>query len=217
VALRLDGRKCLVVGGGGVALRKVRGLLEYGGRVTVVAPVFCDGLLTLGQKGEVLLLEREYGENEAADFDLVIAAVDREEVNRRVFEDCRENGILVNVVDDPERCDFILSATVKRGPLTLSVGTQGTAPFLARWARERLEEMVPGHWESMAVHAGAFRKAVLADTILEPETKYQLFRRFLETDWEKILKEGGESRAEEEMRALLAEGRRPGGSSGFPE
>ncbi len=202
VALGLAGRACLVVGGGAVALRKVRGLLDYGGRVTVLAPDFREELVSLAAAGRITLLHRAYGAKAAAGYGLVISAADAPEVNQQVFEDCREAGVWVNVVDDPDRCDFILPGTLRRGPLTVSVGTQGTAPFLARWVREELEALLPGHWGTVATLAGAFRKAVLAGHG-EADEKRELFRRFLEVDWKTVLEAGGETRAKALLQDLL--------------
>jgi siroheme synthase-like protein len=199
----LAGRACLVVGGGKVALRKVRGLLAYGGQVTVVAPNVCSELAAMVQAGSVTLIGREYGANDAVAFGLVISAVDSADVNRQVYEDCRAAGVPVNVVDDPEHCDFILPSTVRRGPLTISVGTQGTAPFFARWVRERMEELVPEHWEDVAELAGEFRKRVLAKKALSPADKNDLFARFCRTDWKAVIEAGGRTRAAETMDRIL--------------
>lgn len=204
VALGLAGRSCLVVGGGAVALRKVRGLLAYGGCVTVLAPDFREELVSLEQEGRITLERRAYGEGAAAGYGLVISAADPPEVNHQVFLDCREAGVWVNVVDDPDRCDFILPATLRQGPLTVSVGTQGKAPFLTRWIREELEALLPGHWGTVATLAGAFRKAVLAGHG-EACEKRELFRRFLEVDWKTVLEEEGETRAEAILQDLLGE------------
>jgi len=189
-AISLAGRSCLVVGGGAVALRKVRMLLEYGARISVTAPAVCDEIDAMAREGRVALNRRAYESGEAAAHGLVISAADREDVNRLVFEDCRKASVPVNVVDDPGHCDFILQATVRRGPLSVSVGTQGTAPFFARWVRERLEELLPGNWERLAALAGEYRRRVLADASLGPRGRGLAFRLFTGTDWQAVL--GGE-------------------------
>lgn len=194
--LHLEGRNCLVVGGGSVALRKVRSLLEFGGVVTVVAPDFCREFENLDNVGGRLdLVHRAYDRGEAARYDLVIAAVDDKMINQHVFEDCRAASVLVNVVDDPERCDFILSGIVRRGPLVLSVGTQGTAPFFARWVREQLEAMLPAHWEEIALLAEEFRKRVQSDGTLSFDEKKELFQRFTAIGWERLLDDEGAAEA----------------------
>jgi siroheme synthase-like protein len=204
IAISLSGRSCLVVGGGKVALRKVRALLEYGGAVTVVAPDVCEELVALADAGRITLHMREYAPAEAACYGLVVAAVDDPAVNRTVFADCRAAGVLINAVDDPEHCDFILSGTVRRGPLTVSIGTQGTAPFFARWVREQLDGMLPSHWEDVAALAESFRKRVLADANLDQAAKDALFARFLQEDWRNVIENGGMPAAKAAMESLLA-------------
>jgi siroheme synthase-like protein len=191
----------------------------------VTAPNVCEELDALARGRRIVLNRRAYERGEAAAYGLVISAADVESVNRRVFEDCRKASVPVNVVDDPEHCDFILQAKVKRGPLTVSVGTQGTAPFFARWVRERLEGLLPDHWERTAVLAGAFRRRVLADAGLDRGGRERAFRLFLETDWEALLGSepvpavapGGEAggarawdRIDAKMKALLEEARKHG-------
>lgn len=208
-AISLAGRPCLVVGGGSVAARKVKNLLDYGGKVTVVAPEACSAVVALEQEGRITLQQRKYEAGEAGSFGLVIAASDSAALNHAVFDDCRAASVPVNVVDDPEYCDFILPATVKLGSLTLSVSTQGAAPFLAKWVRQRLETIVPPHWRDLAGIAGEFRKRVLADTTLDPEAKQQAFQRFLDIDWQPLLEEGDAERAEEAIREILESGSSP--------
>jgi|GEM_PF-416165 len=187
MAFKLEGRRCLVVGGGKVGLRKTRGLLDYGGTVTVVSPVCRDELHVLAREGTIELLERAYRSGEAAQYGLVIAASDDHAVNLEVYDDCQQAHVPVNVVDDPAHCDFILSSTVRRGPLTISIGTQGAAPFMSRWVREWLEDRVPAYWSDLAQLAAAMRRRVLAIEGLSFAEKAAYFKRFLETDWEAIL------------------------------
>jgi siroheme synthase-like protein len=211
-AISLAGRPCLVVGGGRVALRKVRMLLDYGAGVTVIAPEICEEIDILAREGRIALEKRAYDSGDAGAFGLVISAADREDVNRLVFEDCRKASVPVNVVDDPERCDFIIQATVKRGPLTVSAGTQGTAPFFARWVRERLEEVFPEHWKRVALLAGEFRSRVLADDTLGPRSRALAFRLFTGTDWQSVLGSGEEPAGDagELMDHLIEEARKHG-------
>jgi siroheme synthase-like protein len=207
-----------------VALRKVRTLLEYGARTIVTAPEICKELDALVRERRISLNRRPYERGEASAYGLVISAADVESVNRCVFEDCRKASVPVNVVDDPDHCDFILQARVKRGPLTVSVGTQGKAPFFARWVRERLDELLPIHWERTVALAGDFRRRVIADAGLDRKGREHAFRLFLETDWEDLLgsepegAQGGgtgsvsaKDRIEARMKTLLEEARKHGG------
>jgi siroheme synthase-like protein len=132
--LDLEGRRCLVVGGGAVGLEKASGLLDCGALVTVVAPDIDEELRGLPAE----LVEREY---EQADLDgrfLVVAATSDNAVNRRVFADAETRGLLCNVADVPELCSFILPAVHRRGPLAIAVSTGGASPALAQRIREEL-------------------------------------------------------------------------------
>lgn len=144
VNLVLEGRRCLVVGGGAVALRKVEGLLACGAIVTVVAPEIDP---RLRQLPGVTVEDREYRPGEVAGYRLAIAATDSTEVNGAVFHDGEAAGVWVNGADDPAHCSFTLPAVVRRGPLMVTVSTGGRSPALARWLRERLEHEIGPEFE----------------------------------------------------------------------
>ena len=142
--LDLEGRSCLVVGGGPVGLEKARGLLECGARVTVVAP---RGVSELGDL-PIEWLRREY---ESADLDgrfLVVAATSETELNRRVYGDAERRGLLCNVADVPELCSLILPAVHREGPIAVAVSTGGASPALAQRIRSEIAAAVgPEHAE----------------------------------------------------------------------
>jgi siroheme synthase-like protein len=134
VNLVLAGRRCLVVGGGRVATQKVRGLLEAGADVTVVAPQIADDIVALGVACE----RRRYRSPEAGDFRLALAATGDPVVNQQVFDDAEAAGVWINSADDPARCSFVLPAR-GRGRLLVTVSTGGHSPAVAAWLRERLD------------------------------------------------------------------------------
>jgi precorrin-2 dehydrogenase / sirohydrochlorin ferrochelatase len=136
VNLVLDGRPCLVVGGGKVALRKVEGLLACGGRVTVVAPRLNPELRVLN---DVMIEERPWRPDDLDGMWLVIAATDDPAVNRAVYDAGQRAGVWVNGADDPANCSFTLPSVVRRGDLQVTVSTGGRSPALATWLRRRLE------------------------------------------------------------------------------
>ncbi len=135
VNLVLDGRQCLVVGGGKIALRKVEGLLTCGARVRVVAPRITPELRTL----EVMIDERPWRPDDLDGMWLVIAATDDPAVNAAVYAAGERAGIWVNGADDPTNCSFTLPSVVRRGDLQVAVSTGGRSPALASWLRRRLE------------------------------------------------------------------------------
>ena len=143
VNLVLEGRSCLVVGGGVVARRKAEGLLACGAAVTVVAPEVEPQLAAL----PVRIERRRYEEGEAARYRLVIAATGDPAVNQRVYDDGEAAGVWVNAADDPERCSFTLPSVMRRGPLQVTVSTGGHSPAMAVWLRRRLEEELGAEYE----------------------------------------------------------------------
>ena len=149
--LRLDGRRCLVVGGGDVGLEKVEGLLACGAAVTLVAPSAHEALAELAAEGSIVWERRRY---EPADLDgsfLVIAATDDSEVNIGVHEDAEARAMLVNVVDVPPLCNFILPAIVRNGPLAIAISTAGASPALAKRMKREIAEQFGEDYARLAV------------------------------------------------------------------
>lgn len=140
INLALDGRECLVVGGGTVASRKVRSLLACGAHVTVVSPDFCPELA--GLEG-VELVQARFEPSHIGGARVVFAATSDQEVNRQVARAARASGALINVVDVPAGCDFIVPSTLTRGDLTISVCSGGAAPALSKRLRRSLEALFP--------------------------------------------------------------------------
>ncbi len=177
VMLDVKGRRCLVVGGGGVALRKVQGLLESGADLTVVAPDVVPALVVLAEAGKLALEKRSYSPGEAAAFALVFAATDQADVNEQVFRDGDAAGRWVNVADDPQRCSFHLPARVRRGPLQIAVGSEGRAPFVVRRLRRVLESRLGPEWSEWLDAAERFREAVKS-SVEGPSEQEACFERF---------------------------------------
>lgn len=148
--VELAGRCCLVIGGGPVAERKVQGLVAAGAAVTVVSPDLTATLHGLAAAGRIGYTSRQYRAGDLAGFALAFVATDDGAVNGAVAREGRERGVWVNAADDPAHCDFILPAVVRRGPLTVAVGTDGASPALARIVREELEAHLPPEYAALA-------------------------------------------------------------------
>ncbi len=157
VMLDVVGKRCLVVGGGGVALRKVQGLVEEGARVTVVAPDAVKPLREMAASGRIEWRPRVYCTDDVDSATLVFAATDNPEVNDRVFRDASDAGIWVNVADVPENCSFHLPARVRRGPLQLAIGSAGEAPFAVSRLRRLLEQRFGPEWSEWLDAAARYR------------------------------------------------------------
>ncbi|GAB7126772.1 siroheme synthase CysG [Silvimonas sp. JCM 19000] len=160
--LNLQKQHALVVGGGEVALRKCRLLLSAGATVQVVAPTLVAELAQWAADGQVTWLARDYQTADVIGQRVVIAATDDTPVNEQVFTDCEARGILVNVVDNPALCRFIVPALIDRSPLQIAISTGGRAPVLARLIRTRLEALLPQGYGTLARLAGDLRDAVKA-------------------------------------------------------
>ena len=160
ISLNLDGKRCLVVGGGGVALRKIDGLVEEGAHVTVIARAPCEGVVKLADAGEIELHRRPYEKGEASSFALVMAATDDLETNRQVFNDADGAGVWANVADDPPLCSFHLPARIRRGTLQFGIASAGEAPFAARRLRQGLEKRIGEEWGEWMEAAARFRSEV---------------------------------------------------------
>ncbi|MBN1473149.1 MAG: bifunctional precorrin-2 dehydrogenase/sirohydrochlorin ferrochelatase, partial [Syntrophaceae bacterium] len=153
----ISGKKCVVVGGGEVAQRKVTRLLDCGAKVFVVSPVLTQELSLLKDKNIITHHAREYSVEDINGAALVIGATDDNVINTAVSRDAIKKGIPVNIVDDPQKCDFILPSLVERGDLTIAIGTGGKSPALARYLRERLEETFGEDYAILADILGKLR------------------------------------------------------------
>ena len=149
--LRLRGRRCLVVGGGDVGLEKVEGLLACDGDVTLVAPEAHPALAELALEGSIRWERREYREGDLDGCLIAIAATDDTNVNIRVFDDAERRAMLVNVVDVPPLCNFILPAIVRTGPLAVAISTAGASPALAKRMKREIGELFGEPYAMLAV------------------------------------------------------------------
>ncbi len=149
--LKLTGRRCLVVGGGDIGLEKIEGLLACDGSVTVVAPEICAPLLELVEEGSITWERREYRPDDLEGTFMVIAATDDSEVNIGVYEDAERRAMLVNVVDVPPLCNFILPAIVRTGPLAIAISTAGASPALAKRMKRQIAEEYGDTYARLAV------------------------------------------------------------------
>lgn len=140
VTLNLQDKKCLVVGGGQIALRKVHNLLAAGARVVVVSPLAVQELVELARDRRIRWLVKTYRVQQLRDCCLVVAATDKPAVNALIAEHCRRKGILVNVVDDPKLSSFTDCAHYRQGDLTIAVSTGGKSPALAARIKEELQQ-----------------------------------------------------------------------------
>lgn len=150
IFLNISGRRCVVIGGGQVARRKVGTLLEHRADVTVISADFCPELGEMAEKGQVRLLHREYRTGDLKKAFMAIAATNDNDTNLKVAKEARRAGVLLNVVDDAGNSDFILPSYLRRGEVTIAVSTAGRSPALARKIRTRLARDFGDEYASLA-------------------------------------------------------------------
>lgn len=199
VTLLVEGRPCLVVGGGPVAARKAAGLLDAGARVTLVAPEpgpEVEALVPVGLAVE----RRAYRRGEAASYRLVATATGRPEVDGAVSADADSAGVWVNAADAPEDCSFYLPAVARRGPVSLAVSTDGASPALASWLRDRLGAELGPEVEVLAGLLGEERRSMRA---AGRSTEGANWRGALESDMLELIRNGQVEQARERLRACL--------------
>jgi precorrin-2 dehydrogenase/sirohydrochlorin ferrochelatase len=150
--LKLTGRRCLVVGGGDIGLEKVEGLLACDGAVSVIAPEAHPQLRAYAQEGSIRWEQRAYeGESDLEGVFMAIAATDDTDVNIAVYDDAERRAMLVNVVDVPPLCNFILPAIVRSGPLAIAISTAGASPALAKRMKREIEGQFGESYARLAV------------------------------------------------------------------
>lgn len=141
VYLDLKGKKCIIVGGGRVAERKCRSLIKTGADVTVISPRITKRLEDYKRKGKIRHLPRLYKRGDIESAFLAIAATDSQEINERVYTEATDKNILLNVVDNPDFCNFIVPSVVERGDLKMAISTGGASPAVARRIRIEIEAL----------------------------------------------------------------------------
>lgn len=162
--LDISRRRCVVVGGGKVAERKIERLLACGARVEVVGKVLTPALDALKENRRIVHHETDYEEALIRGAFLVIGATDNDVVNGRIAGDARALGILVNIVDEPARCDFILPSIVERGDLSIAVSTGGKSPALAKKLKMELDALYGPEYAILLEIMGKLREKMIAES-----------------------------------------------------
>lgn len=177
----LVGKRCVVIGGGPVAERKVSRLLQYGAEVCVVSPEATSALAGLAEGGRIALQVRPARPSDLAGAFLVFAATNDPGLNRVLADTARRQGILVNVADDPAGSSFHVPARVQRGDLTVTISTAGGSPALAKKLRQRIEAIIGPEYEAFLAALRTLR-AQTQERIADPATRQALYRQAVESD-----------------------------------
>lgn len=188
ILVDLSGRKVVVVGGGNVAQRKIESLLQYEAEVLVVARELTKRLRDYIKEGKITYLGREFQKEHINDAMLVIAATDDPGLNRLVSTCARDKGSLVNAVDQPADCTFIVPSVLKRGDLLIAISTSGKSPALARKVREDLENHFGEEYEILLILMGNLRKEILSRRFGQEENK-RIFEHVVNSGVLKMIRE----------------------------
>ncbi len=203
IMLDLRGRPVLVVGGGPVAQRKVEGLLAAAARVTIVSPTLTPDLAALVAQSRVRHEARSYRPGDVVGFSLAFVATGDSELTGRVADEGREHGVWVNAADDPAHCDFVLPAVLRRGPLSVSVATDGASPALAGAVRDALAEVVGEAYGPLAELVAEVRHELRAEG---RSPGGETWRRALDADLLALVAEGRYGDARQRLRRGLGVG-----------
>jgi precorrin-2 dehydrogenase/sirohydrochlorin ferrochelatase len=181
--VKLAGRPVLAVGAGTVGEAKIGALLDTGARLRVVALRATRQVRRWAAAGDLALEQRAFRPGDLQGMFLVVAATSSRKANQAVYAEAQRRGVLCNVVDVPELCDFFYPAVVRRGGLQIAISTSGQCPALARRIREQLEQRYGPEYAGWVERLGRIRREVLGSG-LPPQRQRELLRRFAETeDW----------------------------------
>lgn len=194
-------KKCVVVGGGDVAYRKAVSLKEAGAQVVVISPDFSKDFL---KEESITMLRQKYEERCLEGATLIIAATNDKEINQRVWEEARRHGLLVNVVDQPELCNFIVPSVVNRGELQISISTGGASPAFARRLRQELENHFGPEYGEFVELLSKMRSEARSQ-ISDGTKRQKLMERLASPDMLDMIRTKGTRETEKEMRKIIGE------------
>jgi len=205
VNLDIRNRKCLVVGGGAVGTRKVMTLLDCGAKVIVVSNEVTQQVFELADNGSIVLKNRPFQISDLHKMFLVIGATDNPELNRQIHSEAERLGMLCNIADRPEVCNFILPAIVNRGDLIIAISTSGKSPAFAKKIRKDLEKEFGTEYEEFLKLMGRIRNKLLSQDH-EPEVHKPLFENLIQRNLVKMIKERDIAAVDSLLFEILGEG-----------
>lgn len=203
VNLNLNGKRCLVVGGGAVAQRKVQALLDCDAAVTVVSPTLTPVLHALAEEHRLVHMPRPYQDGDAQGFFIVICATGDQTVNAGAAREARENGALVNCVDDQALCDYFMPASVRRGELLFTVSTGGKSPAMTKLLSNELAEKY-GEEYGLYLEFVASMRSEIRSCLAGAAERELFWRTVMSHEIRKLLEEGNFAEAEARVRDAVS-------------
>ncbi len=206
VLIDLSRFPALVIGGGTIALRKVINLLEFNGKVTLIAPELCDEIINLDSEKKIDVIKKKYEKGDIKGRKLVFAATGNKDIDKQIYDECMEEGALLNVADIPELCNFIMPSFIKKGDFIIAVSSQGHSPFLVKSMKDKIEASLPENIETITELAKEFRSRMKSEQLYQNEQlRNKLIDKFLKTEWDSIINENGIESAFQTMNEILLE------------
>ena len=202
--LFLDARslRCLIVGAGEVAARKLELIMKTPAHITVVAPWACETVKRLAKNEKVTLIEREFIDSDLTDKDMVFIATDKSETNQAIHDLAREQIVLVNVVDNTPLCQFITPSIVDRSPIIIAMSSGGVAPVLLRYLRQKLETVLPANLSKLGAFSEKFREKVKQSLNGVTARRY-FWEDVLDGDIAEMVEKGQDSKADAAFETAL--------------
>ena len=186
--LKIEGRRCLVVGAGPVAEEKIEGLLRAGADIRVVAPEATDRIRDWVRAGKLRWERRKFRPTDFAGAFVVVAATSSPALHAQIYKKARRRSVLCNVVDDPEHCDFYYGSVVRRGSLQIAISTGGHSPALAQRLRKQIEQEFGAEYEQWLEELAATRQRLIAKTLSRERRKILLHRLASQISFEEFLR-----------------------------
>jgi len=198
-------KRCVVLGGGSVAERKVESLLNSDGAVTVISPDLTPQLKALYSQGKIQHTCRNYHKGDLKDAFLVFGATNDPKANEEIGREARKRGVLINIVDTPEMSSFIVPSVMNRGDLAITISTNGNSPALAKRIREKLENAYGEEYNIFLVIMGAVRERLLKSSDDSERNKHMLYR-IVDSNMIQLIKERNKKGINNIIKEALGEG-----------
>jgi len=202
IFIKLDGKTALVVGGGKVAQRKIETLLEYGASIHIISTELTDKLKQLAEFGKIRHIGEKFENEHLDEAFLVIAATDDEKLNHEISETAQKRGLLINAVDQPADCNFIVPSIVKRGDLIVAISTSGKSPALAKKLRKEMGEHFGSEYEAFLILMGCLRKEVLKMGLSQDENS-RIFKEIVDSNVLEALTRNDRDEVKSTLRRIL--------------
>lgn len=206
ILIDLNKFRTIVIGGGKIACRKVKNLLNFDCKPDIISPEIIDELRKIIDELKLNYIPRKYNYGDLKNYSLVFASTGDPEADLMIEKECNELGIMLNVADVPDLCNFIVPANILRGYLTVSIASQGNSPFLVKYLREQFENVIPEEYSFISEMAMELRNYLINDIRFPDEKSRQAhFDSFLAVEWIEIIRTRGKQGAKEKLQEIINE------------